>query len=49
MDVADYVLRKPLLEEQIAIDTALSRSLDAMPLFLKGETATAVKDLHSNC
>lgn len=49
MDVADYVLRKPLLEEQIQIDRALSRSLDVMPLFLKGETATAVNDLHSSC
>jgi PTH1 family peptidyl-tRNA hydrolase len=49
MDVADYVLRKPLLDEQIAIDKALARSLDAMHLFLKGETATAVKDLHSSC
>lgn len=49
MDVADYVLRKPLLEEQIQIDEALSRSLDVMPLFLKGETATAVNDLHSSC
>jgi PTH1 family peptidyl-tRNA hydrolase len=49
MDVADYVLRKPLLEEQIQIDEALSRSLDTMPLFLKGETTTAVKDLHSSC
>ena len=49
MDVADHVLRKPLLEEQIQIDAALSRSLDAMPLFLKGETATAIKDLHSSC
>jgi PTH1 family peptidyl-tRNA hydrolase len=49
MDVADYVLRKPLLEEQIQIDQALSRSLDVMPLFLKGETTTAVKNLHSSC
>ena len=49
MDVADYVLRKPLLEEQIQIDEALSRSLDVMPLFLKGETASAVNDLHSSC
>ena len=49
MDVADYVLRKPHLEEQIAIDIALSRSLDVMPLFLKGETESAVRGLHSSC
>jgi PTH1 family peptidyl-tRNA hydrolase len=49
MDVADFVLRKPLLEEQIQIDEALSRSLDAMPLFLAGDTATAMKELHSSC
>jgi PTH1 family peptidyl-tRNA hydrolase len=49
MDVADFVLKKPLLEEQIQIDEALSRSLDAMPLFLGGDTATAMKELHSSC
>jgi PTH1 family peptidyl-tRNA hydrolase len=49
MDVADFVLRKPLLEEQIQIDEALSRSLDAMPLFLAGDTSCAMKDLRSSC
>lgn len=49
MDVADFVLRKPLLEEQIQIDEAMARAQDVMPLFLSGDSANAMQVLHSAC
>lgn len=48
IDVADFVLRKPLLEEQIQINEALARAQDVMPLFLSGDTANAMQALHAS-
>ena len=47
MDVADYVLRKPLLAEQKLIETSIQNSLDCLPLFLKGDPQAAMLNLHS--
>jgi PTH1 family peptidyl-tRNA hydrolase len=48
LDVADYVLKKPRLEEQIDIDRAMSCFLKVMPLISKNEMNAATMDLHSN-
>jgi len=48
LDVADYVLKKPRLEEQIDIDRAISCFLKVMPLISKNEMNTATMELHSN-
>jgi PTH1 family peptidyl-tRNA hydrolase len=48
LDVADYVLKKPRLEEQIDIDRAMSCFLKVMPLISKNEMNTATMELHSN-
>jgi PTH1 family peptidyl-tRNA hydrolase len=47
MDVADYVLRRPQLEEQKRINESIENGLQILPLFLKGDTATAMLELHS--
>ena len=47
MDVADYVLRRPQLAEQKQIDTSIENSLLILPLFLKGDPAAAMLELHS--
>ena len=47
MDVADYVLRRPQLSEQKQIDTSIENSMLIVPLFLKGDTAAAMLELHS--
>ena len=47
IDVADYVLRKPLLAEQKLIETSIQNSLDCLPLFLKGDPQAAMLNLHS--
>jgi peptidyl-tRNA hydrolase, PTH1 family len=47
MDVADYVLRRPQLAEQKLIDNSIENSLKILPLFLKGDTAAAMLELHS--
>jgi PTH1 family peptidyl-tRNA hydrolase len=47
MDVADYVLRRPQLAEQKLIDTSIENGLHILPLFLKGDTAAAMLELHS--
>ena len=47
MDVADYVLRKPLLAEQKLIETSIQNGLDCLPLFLKGDSQAAMLNLHS--
>jgi len=47
MEVADYVLRRPLQEEQKRIDQSIENSLQILPLFLKGDTQTAMLELHS--
>jgi len=47
MDVADYVLRRPQLTEQKQIDASIENGLQILPLFLKGDTAAAMLELHS--
>ena len=48
LDVADYVLKKPRLEEKIDIDRAMSCFLKVMPLISKNYVSTATMELHSN-
>lgn len=48
LDVADYVLKKPRLEEQIDIDRAISCFLKVMPLIAKNDMNAATMELHSN-
>ncbi len=45
--VADYVLSKPSPEERDLIDQAVSKSLDAAPLMLKGDMRAAMLKLHT--
>jgi len=47
MDVADYVLRRPQLTEQKQINVSIENGLQILPLFLKGDTAAAMLELHS--
>jgi peptidyl-tRNA hydrolase, PTH1 family len=47
MDVADYVLRRPLQTEQKLIEASIKNGLEILPLFLKGATQTAMLELHS--
>ena len=47
MDVADYVLRRPQLSEQKQIDASIENGLQILPLFLKGDMAAAMLELHS--
>ena len=48
LDVADYVLKKPRLEEQIDIDRAISCFLINMPKIIVGDMPGATMALHSN-
>jgi PTH1 family peptidyl-tRNA hydrolase len=48
LDVADYVLKKPRLEEKIDIDRAMSCFLKVMPLISMNDVSTATMELHSN-
>jgi PTH1 family peptidyl-tRNA hydrolase len=48
LDVADYVLKKPRLEEKIDIDRAMSCFLKVMPLISKNDMSAATMELHSN-
>jgi len=47
MDVADYVLRRPQLTELKLIEASIENGLLILPLFLKGDTAAAMLELHS--
>ena len=47
MDVADYVLRRPLKAEQQKIDSSIQNGLQILPLFLKGDSQAAMLELHS--
>ena len=47
MEVADYVLRRPLKLEQEKIHASVDDGLKILPLFLKGDTQTAMLELHS--
>ncbi len=44
---ADYVLQKPLPEDRTAIDDAIDRALDALPLCLSGDLQGAMLKLHT--
>jgi PTH1 family peptidyl-tRNA hydrolase len=44
---ADYVLEKPPAEEREAIEGAIARSLESMPLILEGDLQAAMLKLHS--
>jgi PTH1 family peptidyl-tRNA hydrolase len=46
--VADYVLKKPQLDEKIAIDNSLDKSISVADLLLSGEISSATKILHSS-
>ncbi len=48
LDVADYVLKKPRLEEQIDIDRAISVFLKQMLKVAAGDMTGATMELHSN-
>lgn len=45
--VADYVLAKPSSEDRAAIDAALARALDVLPLCLSGDMQGAMQKLHT--
>ena len=44
---ADYVLEKPAAEERSAIDAAIQKALDVLPLMLAGDMQTAMHKLHT--
>lgn len=46
--VANWVLKKPLLDERIAIDQGLDRALKALPLLLAGEMDKATALIHTS-
>lgn len=46
--VADWVLKRPRLEEQQAIDQALDRAQTTLALALRGDFAAAMRELHTN-
>lgn len=46
-EVVNYVLSPPLKSERAAIDVALQRAEDVMPLFLRGEIQQAMQALHT--
>ena len=45
--VADYVLKKPLLDEKISIDNSIDKALGVSDLLFSGEISAATKLLHS--
>jgi PTH1 family peptidyl-tRNA hydrolase len=47
MDVADYVLRRPLQAEQRQVDASIENALGILHLFLKGDAQAAMLELHS--
>jgi PTH1 family peptidyl-tRNA hydrolase len=47
MEVADYVLRRPLQAEQKQIEASIENGLQILSLFLKGDTQAAMLELHS--
>ena len=46
-EVIDWVLKKPLAEQQLAMAQCIARSLKAVPLLLGGEMAKATMLLHT--
>ena len=47
MEGADYVLQKPLAEDRTAIDSAIARAIEILPLCLSGDLQTAMHKLHT--
>ena len=45
--VADYVLKKPSAQDREAIDGAIGRSIEVLPLCLAGDMQGAMQKLHS--
>ncbi|MBI1943052.1 MAG: aminoacyl-tRNA hydrolase [Betaproteobacteria bacterium] len=45
--VADYVLGKPSAEDKAAIDAAIARALEVLPMCLAGDLQGAMQKLHS--
>jgi PTH1 family peptidyl-tRNA hydrolase len=45
--VVDFVLHRPRREEQLLIDEALAKSLDAIPLLCEGKFEAAMMQLHT--
>ena len=46
-EVANWVLRKPPLDDRIAIDLCITKSMDALPQLLAGDMAQATMKLHA--
>jgi peptidyl-tRNA hydrolase, PTH1 family len=46
-EVVDYVLHRPDVSDQRAIDEAMNKSLDCWPLITKGDMETAMLKLHT--
>ncbi|MNW10446.1 Peptidyl-tRNA hydrolase [compost metagenome] len=46
-EVANFVLKKARAEEQQAIDDAIAKALQVMPDVLAGNSAAAMKTLHT--
>jgi PTH1 family peptidyl-tRNA hydrolase len=46
--VTDYVLRKPVQEERAAIDAAIDRAIEVLPMVLGGDLQGAMLKLHSD-
>ena len=44
---ADYVLEKPPAEEKAAIDAAIQKALDLLPMMLAGDMQGAMNKLHT--
>jgi peptidyl-tRNA hydrolase, PTH1 family len=44
---ADYVLQKPSAEDRAAIDAAIARAIEVMPLFFSGDMQGAMLKLHT--
>lgn len=45
--VSDYVLGKPSAQDREAVDAAIARSIDVLPLCLSGDLQGAMQKLHS--
>lgn len=46
-EVAAFVLRKPPIDERIAVEQCIAKSLDAVELMLKGDMAKALNQIHA--
>jgi peptidyl-tRNA hydrolase, PTH1 family len=47
MEGADYVLQRPSAEDRAAIDSAIARAIEILPLCLSGDLQTAMHKLHT--